>query len=353
MIKFFLSNNPALWFAILFLFSLISTIIFNYEAFSLEKTDLFTLFYTFPILITIHIFLSYTSLKSKSGGFFGNLLPGLKYITKMYLPYLFIVLIYENLILFNEAFNINSRLIDFSLMHIDAAIFGVQPTIWLQKLINPFVVEYLMLAYSMFFIYPFFYLIYLLQKNEIEIFQKVMLAEIIAVIIALISFLLFPAIGPRFTLDPASVHAFKNTILYSQNLKGLSLPFLNGDISLYSLQVDLWNYIERINIDCFPSLHACLCLICLIYALRFKRIFKYTKLAVWFWVIGVTSLVISTIYLRYHWVIDVIAGAILAIVVYFITQVISKSWHNLRLKHALITLNAPWLGSDSNRNNSD
>jgi len=194
----------------------------------------------------------------------------------------------------------------------------------------------------MFFIYPFFYLIYLLQKNEVEIFQKVMLAQILAVIIALISFLIFPAIGPRFTLDPGSAHAFENSILYSQNLTGLSLPFFDRNISFYSLQVDLWNYIERINTDCFPSLHACLCLICLIYALRFKRIFKYTKLAVWFWIIGVTSLIISTVFLRYHWVVDVIAGAVLAIVVYFIAGVIYKSWYNLRKKHALITLYAPW-----------
>jgi membrane-associated phospholipid phosphatase len=272
----------------------------------------------------------------------------LTYITLMYLPYLLIVIIYENLILFNEAFSIGLRLIDFSLMQIDAALFGIQPTIWLQYFINPVAVEYFMMAYNLFFIYPFFYLIYLLQKNETDLFNKVLLAQIIAVIVSLTSFLLFPAIGPRFTLDPASVHAFNNSILYSQKLEGIVIPFLNSDTTFYSVQVDMWNNIERINTDCFPSLHTCLCLLCLIYALKYRRIFKYTRLAVWFWTIGVTSLVISTVYLRYHWVIDVIAGTILAIVVFFISEITYQSWHNLRMKHGLISPGAPWVQNEAN-----
>jgi len=90
-------------------------------------------------------------------------------------------------------------------------------------------------------------------------------------------------------------------------------------------------------------------IISLRYALRFRNIFKYKTIAVWFWLIGVTSLVISTVYLRYHWVVDVLAGVILAIAAYYLTEVLYKSWHNLRLKHGLVTLNTPWQKIESSR----
>ena len=344
--KFFL-YNPALLLSIFFLVFLILVVICNHDKFVLENADLFTLLYAYPLLILIHLLLRFNDLRSSGNTLYARIFESLKFITTMYLPYLIIAAIYENLVLFNQAFNTSARLIDFSLMQLDASIFGFQPTIWLEKLIHPVAVEYFMIAYSMFFIYPFFYLIYLLQKNEIEIFQKVMLAQLIALIISLTSFLLFPAIGPRFTLDPASVHAFENITGYSKKLVGLPLPLLNGDVTLYALQADLWNHLERIQTDCFPSMHVGLCLICLIYALRYRKIFKHKNLAVWFWIVGVTSLVISTVYLRYHWVIDAIAGVVLAITVYYLSEMIYKLWQNLRVKHGHININAPWLRSNS------
>jgi membrane-associated phospholipid phosphatase len=71
-------------------------------------------------------------------------------------------------------------------------------------------------------------------------------------------------------------------------------------------------------------------------------IFKHTKLAVWFWVIGVISLTFSTVYLRYHWVIDVIAGVILTIAVYFITENIFRVWLKYRQKYGLESMDVPW-----------
>ncbi|MFC2088247.1 phosphatase PAP2 family protein [Calditrichota bacterium] len=236
-------------------------------------------------------------------------------------------------------------------MSIDEWIFGIQPTIWFQQFVYPIAVDYFMIAYSMFFIYPFFYLIFLLQKNQVDIFQKVLLAQILALIISLGSFLLFPALGPRFILNPETAPIMDNVILYSNNLEGIILPLLYNLTeykSLYAAQYDLWNFLERVKTDCFPSMHTCLCLICLFYALRFKNLFKYRRLAIWFWIFGVASLIFSTVYLRYHWVIDVITGIILAIVIYFITEWIFNRWVNFRIKQNIVFLNVPWFKNHHN-----
>jgi membrane-associated phospholipid phosphatase len=241
--------------------------------------------------------------------------------------------IYENLLFVIDVAGNTADNYDLLFMQIDEFLFSVQPTIWMQKLLHPITVEYFMIAYGMFFIYPFFYLIYLLQKNKIEYFQKVMFAEILMLIVSLSCFVLFPTWGPRFILDSSSSLFIQQSISYSENLQGVTIPLLynlTGYKSFFNMQVDLWNYLERIKTDCFPSLHTGLCLLCLLYAIRFREVFKNKKLAMWFWIVGVISLIISTVYLRYHWVIDVIAGIILTIVVYYITEWIFSKWMKFR-----------------------
>ena len=69
------------------------------------------------------------------------------------------------------------------------------------------------------------------------------------------------------------------------------------------------------NLDnCFPSLHAALSIMAMLVVsgTEFKRYKKF--------VAGVTAAILfTTLYLGIHWVIDLIAGLILAVIVYFIT----------------------------------
>jgi membrane-associated phospholipid phosphatase len=231
-------------------------------------------------------------------------------------------------------------------MQIDQIMFGIQPTIWLQQFSFPWLIDFFMISYSMFIVYPFFYLVYLIQKNQRYIFQEVLFAQILALIISLISFIILPAMGPRFTLDPDFMVIGNHATFYTIELKGISSNFiysLTGRESFYAAQVDLWNYIERVRTDCMPSMHTGLCLLVLIYALKHSALFKHKKLAVWFWLIGITALIISTVYLRYHWVIDVIAGAVLAVVVYIISNKIFTVWKSNRHQHDLKEQPIPWI----------
>jgi membrane-associated phospholipid phosphatase len=77
---------------------------------------------------------------------------------------------------------------------------------------------------------------------------------------------------------------------------------------------------EKNKWDAFPSGHTLIVLVLLHYSYRFaSRIFLiYLPL--------VLSLVISTVYLRYHYFVDVVAGAALAPFAVFATSLAIKAW---------------------------
>jgi membrane-associated phospholipid phosphatase len=101
-----------------------------------------------------------------------------------------------------------------------------------------------------------------------------------------LGYFIIPAIGPRFTLDH----------LQTFSLSGV---WIMEDIN------HLLNKLENIQRDAFPSGHTAITLLTMYYAR------KYDKKYYWLMVPVTMFMIISTVYLRYHYVIDVIAGFIL------------------------------------------
>jgi membrane-associated phospholipid phosphatase len=66
---------------------------------------------------------------------------------------------------------------------------------------------------------------------------------------------------------------------------------------------DTLNALEKNKTDAFPSGHTAVSLMCLYYAWKMRENKLFAVL-----IPVVTGLLISTVYLRYHYVIDVIAG---------------------------------------------
>jgi membrane-associated phospholipid phosphatase len=110
-------------------------------------------------------------------------------------------------------------------------------------------------------------------------------------------YILVPATGPRFL--PA--------------IKGAQTFPLSGVWLFHSLRETL-DRAEGITRDCFPSGHTELTLLVLYYARRFHRRTFWLLLPVG------SALIFSTVYLRYHYVIDVIAGVAAAVFVILIAR---------------------------------
>ena len=118
-------------------------------------------------------------------------------------------------------------------------------------------------------------------------FREMMSGIMVVSFFGLMGYLLVPAIGP-------SIPCAINTLCPCINRSGL----LNRE-------VDFMDF-ARIRRDVFPSLHVAISFVAWLYAYRnSKRLF---------WILSplILSLWLSTLYLRYHYLIDVVAGLILA-----------------------------------------
>ena len=183
---------------------------------------------------------------------------------------------------------INPVDIDAQLMAIDYALFGVHPTVWFERFMVPWVTEYMQLAYVTFYFLPFILCAPLYRQGQFLAFRVSLCALLLSYYVSYLLYFLTPARGPRFYL--AAYHTLPLTGLW------LTTP----------LQATL-DALEGIQRDAFPSGHTAIAIIVLAMAARYQRRLFYPLLVI------TVSLMISTVYLRYHYVIDVIAGVLLAV----------------------------------------
>jgi membrane-associated phospholipid phosphatase len=177
--------------------------------------------------------------------------------------------------------------IDPQLIAIDLAIFGVHPTVWLEQVTFPWLTEYLQLAYISYYFIPFIVAAPLYRQRQLRAFRALLCALMLGYLGSYLLYFLTPARGPRFYL------AMQQKI----PLEGLAFT------SLLQHTLDALEGVQR---DAFPSGHTAVALIALGMAARYRPQQVYPLC------IAVMSLIVSTVYLRYHYVIDVLAGIIFA-----------------------------------------
>jgi membrane-associated phospholipid phosphatase len=206
-------------------------------------------------------------------------------------PLVLIVLVYEN---FHDLTDlIRPNVVDGELRKIDELIFGVEPTLALQKITSPWLTEYMTFTYALYFAYPALILGIVYYKDEFIKFREVGLALSLCFYLGLTGYMLVPAIGPRYFMTGE-----------------ITVP-LNG-IWLTERAAAAWNRFETVKRDCFPSLHTAITTIALIYMVRLRHFYRGGRWVLWVSTPLIVSLQISTVYLRYHWTIDVFAGWVLA-----------------------------------------
>jgi membrane-associated phospholipid phosphatase len=173
---------------------------------------------------------------------------------------------------------------DAFLIAVDLAIFGVHPTVWMERLISPTLSALLQFAYISYYFIPLMLGSVLIARDRFEEFEEVLFGILLCFYLSYVGYLLVPAIGPRFTLN----HLQTGDLQFSPFIKSIQ-ETLNG--------------FEKNKTDAFPSGHTAVSLMSLYYAWkeREKKLFAV-------FIPVVTGLIISTVYLRYHYVIDVIAG---------------------------------------------
>jgi membrane-associated phospholipid phosphatase len=223
--------------------------------------------------------------------------------------YPFILIIFKEIYILIQSLGLSDQ--DKVLIFIDKMIFGVNPTQWFYQFANPLLTEYLQLCYSMFYFIllsvPFFAYI---KKNYNEYYYSYFVI-LLGFYVSYVGYLLVPAIGPRFTL-----HDF-----YAMNSELPGLFFYKGIRMLInfgeSITPDTLTAAALAQRDCFPSGHTEMTILAMYLS------FKYNQKIKWILLLVGMSLIIATVYLRYHYVIDVIAGSFCALFVIVIAHPIS------------------------------
>jgi membrane-associated phospholipid phosphatase len=201
--------------------------------------------------------------------------------------------------------NVNPVDFDQLLIDIDYSVFGVHPTVWLENWSTPFVVEYLQVIYASFYFLPIILAFIVYKRGNQKDFDFIVFVLVFGFYLSYATYFLIPAIGPRFTLDALQTGPVTGLWLTESIRKILDL-------------------LENHQRDAFPSGHTEITMLTTIYA------WKYSKIYFWVLVVVSSSLIISTVILRYHYVIDVVAGALLAIIIVSISTPIYQMLKNNR-----------------------
>lgn len=203
-------------------------------------------------------------------------------------------------------------LYDDILIKIDYMIFGANPTEVLFGMSNPVLTEFLQLVYDFFYIMPVIYAMELYLWHRYEELKYATFVILFGFYLSLIGYLIVPAIGPRFTL-----HDFHTL---NQELPGVFLTNFLRDIINFgeSIPKGIPNPEEVAQRDAFPSGHTIIILLIayLSHKLKSKSFYFYLPYSI--------LMMFSTIYMRYHYVIDVIAGCVIAALTVFIANQIYK-----------------------------
>ncbi|MEK6571117.1 MAG: phosphatase PAP2 family protein [Bacteroidota bacterium] len=226
------------------------------------------------------------------------------------------------LILFKELYlmvhPINPHDFDALFIAIDRWIFGVDPTRWLERWTHPLLTELMQFSYSM------FYFLFLIaageyyKKNRMEEFRYAMFLIPYGFYLSYAFYFIFPAVGPRFSLHDFSM---MDTDLPGVFLTDVLREFLN---SAESIPRNALNPVDFAQRDVFPSGHTQLTLVVMFLAYRSRLKSRHFILT-----IGVL-LIISTVYLRYHYVIDVIAGVLFMLITVWTGPYLYRWWNRKR-----------------------
>jgi membrane-associated phospholipid phosphatase len=191
---------------------------------------------------------------------------------------------------------------DAMLLRIDRALFGQTPAVPMDAWIRPWLTEVMAIAYFLHLVLPpIIGLIW--YRRDLIVFRQFLLSVLVAGVIGTQGYMLVPAVGPAV--------AFPS--LFHHSLSGSAYENITGLLDT-----------ARAPRDVFPSLHVAISSLVLYYAWRRGGALFAVALPL------VVANWVSTMYLRYHYFIDVIAGWITAIV-----AIVLAAWI-LRLETAVL-----------------
>jgi membrane-associated phospholipid phosphatase len=190
------------------------------------------------------------------------------------------------------------------LIKVDRLLFwGKDPLILFSGVESPVLTGILQFIYSIFYFLPVILVIELLffrrNSNTRESLKAVRII-VIGFLLSYAGYFFFPALGPRFYFSEHFLTELEGGIVYQIIHNGI-------------------NDLENINWDAFPSGHTEIAVLSALLAMKINLSIRHL-----YWVIAV-GIIISTIFLRFHYIVDVIAGIALAFFVWKLDLILEQT----------------------------
>jgi len=219
------------------------------------------------------------------------------------LPFLFCATIYtdlHDLIRFFGAPDITAALYRW-----DVLLFGVEPSVWAERFIHPVWTDVFTVCYWLFYFWgPMLgFLLYL--RGERREFRETMVSVVFCLYLGYVGYVAWPASAPRLYIPHAYSIALHGTAaLDSSRASAAAIPLTSQ--------------------GAFPSLHCAIALLTLLLGWKYLRWYFWAQLP---FAIG---LIVGTVYLRHHWVVDILAGFVLTGVAFWAGPKIERAWERAR-----------------------
>ena len=235
-------------------------------------------------------------------------------IVRDWFPFLAILLMYYSL--WGDSTHLLVRHdCDGELIALDQRLFGFQASVAIQRFITPTRTAWMAFAYFYHILnIPLVGCFVYLWRPRAR-FREMMSGLMVITFLGLIGYVLVPAIGPLYSLHQVyTVSLSQPVAIFNQQLAFMDLA--------------------RIHRDVFPSMHVAISFLVWLYAWRNSKAL--------FWAVSplVLSLWVSTIYLRYHYLIDVAAGLLLAPASFLLANWLFARYSNLAVP---IPIPASWV----------
>ena len=203
-------------------------------------------------------------------------------------PLLYVALCYREMsIIIASVWTTNA---DRTLAAWDHAIWRTHPTVWLERIQSPLLTELLQLAYSLFVPAVLLVAVIFWRQNRLAEFRSYAFLLTLGFLSSYIGYLLVPARGPRFFLADVQTEPLRGLWLYPRVRAALDL-------------------LESAHYDCFPSGHV---------EMTVLAWWTSRRISAWLgrtYAVYTAILIFTTVYLRYHYSVDLMAGLAVAAIV--------------------------------------
>lgn len=200
--------------------------------------------------------------------------------------------------------------VDAGLAALDLALFGGHAAVGLERFATPFASAWFAVSYVGYYPVAALFLVGMLlfcRRHAVFVEFGVMVLGVICTGIVLYTF--FPAQGPYVYLAESFQAPLPEQAV---------VPFVHGVMRSGPLR------------DVFPSMHTAVPVLLFLFSARHVR---WAAVAAGLWV---PHIVVSTMYLRYHYLIDVVAGVVLAVAWFVLSPPAIRAYQRLRRRHGVL-----------------